>query len=210
MLPRIAKRELNYVWPINWLGLHRAYLNPGEMEILAALLREIEAKSVIEFGCRDGRTARVLLQNVTALNCYVGVDVPMSYEPELKHQRHEMVSDPGHLATADPRFDLIMRPRGTLELEPMDFAFYGAISAVFIDGDHSERVVTHDAHLARALVKPGGMIIFHDYASEHLSDVTRALDALHDKGWPLVHVEDSWLAFCRIGEASHADRRSAA
>src|SRR6516164_7362021 len=90
----ITKADLNFLWPINWLGLHREYLQAGEMEIIAALLREIEAKAIVEIGCRDGRTARVLLHNVSSLVHYLGIDVPMSYVPTLDHQRAEMVRDP--------------------------------------------------------------------------------------------------------------------
>jgi predicted O-methyltransferase YrrM len=190
-LPSISKSELEYLWPINWLGLHQLYLHVGEMEIIAALLREIEAKSIVEIGCRDGRTARVLLHNVRSLERYIGVDVPMSYVPALEHQRSEMVPMPGELATTDPRFELIIRERGSLDLMPSDLPL---VDAVFIDGDHSQYMVSHDSALARAITKPGGVIIYHDYYNPGV-EVQRALDKLHDGGWPLKHVEGTWLAF---------------
>jgi predicted O-methyltransferase YrrM len=190
-LPVISKATLNYVWPINWCGLHRQYLGDGEMEIIAALLREVEAKSVVEIGCRDGRTARVLLHNVSALQHYIGVDVPMEYEPALDHQRSEMVASPGDLAASDPRFDLIIRERGSLDLGPQDLP---QVDAVFIDGDHSERVVAHDSALARAITKPDGVIVWHD-AFNGAVEVMRVLDRLCDEGWPIKVVEGTWLAF---------------
>jgi predicted O-methyltransferase YrrM len=193
-LPIISAAELKYLWPINWLGLHHQYLNAGEMDILAALLREVEAKSVVEIGCRDGRTARVLLHNVTSLQRYVGVDVPMQYEPTLAHQRAEMVPHPGCLVVDDPRFELIIRERGSLDLGPEDLP---QADAVFIDGDHSQYVVTHDSALARAIIKPGGVIVYHDYCNAGV-EVQRTLDMLHEGGWPLRHIEGTWLAFRRV------------
>jgi predicted O-methyltransferase YrrM len=192
LLSTVAKETLD-LWPINWLGLSRNYLGDGEMEIIAALVRSVNAKTMIEFGCRDGRTACVLLRNVPSLQRYIGIDVPMSYQPGLPHQRREMVPNPGWRAFSDPRFELVLRPCGSLDLTERDLE---PCDAAFIDGDHSERVVTHDSELARALVRPGGMIIWHDYVN-HAVEVTRVLDRLSFDGWPIQAVEKTWLAFCR-------------
>ena len=192
MIPTVPKTEFDCRWPIDWLGLHRKYLNDGEMEVIASILRVVEAKSILEIGCRDGRTARVLLHNVSSLGRYIGVDVPMSYVPSLAHQRAEMVTNPGQFATVDPRFELVIRQRGSLDLAPPDFPFL--VDAVFIDGDHSEAVVVHDSELARTVVCPGGAIIWHDYCNEGV-EVQKALDRLSDEGWPIKAVEGTWLAY---------------
>jgi len=189
----IEKPELPFCWPINWLGLHRQYLNDGEMEIIAALLRGVEAHSMLEIGCRDGRTARVLLHNVSSLDRYVGVDVPMSYEPTLAHQRAEMVESPGDLAAADPRFELVVRERGSLDLTPSALE---PVDAVFIDGDHSEQMVLSDSHFARNIVRPGGVIIWHDVFNGAV-EVMRAISRLDEEGWAIEHVAGTWLAFVR-------------
>ena len=193
MLPSVTKASLGSLWPIDWLGLHQKYLCPGEMEVMAALLREVEAKTMIEFGCRDGRTALVLLQNVAALQRYIGIDVSMEYLPRLPHQRDEMVPNPGYLAASDPRFDLVLRQSGTLDLGPQDLE---PCDVVFIDGDHSEGVVAHDSDLARALVKPGGVIIFHDYCNAGV-EVTHVLESHQQRGHDIRHIEGTWLAFER-------------
>jgi len=192
VIPATSAAELNYLWPINWLGLHQQYLNRGEMEIIAALLRQVEAKSVLEIGCRDGRTARVLLHNVSALQRYVGVDVPMSYEPPLAHQRSEMVSEPGALAMVDPRFELIVRARGSLDVEPTDFE--EQFDACFIDGDHSESTVYSDSWLAAMVLRPGGIIIWHDYFNGAVG-VTNALNRLNNEDWQIKNIADTWLAY---------------
>jgi predicted O-methyltransferase YrrM len=190
MIEEIAKADIGN-FPVNWLGLHHNYLVAGEMEILAALLRQIEAKSMIEFGCRDGRTARVLLHNVASLEHYIGVDVPMTYEPALPHQRAEMVRNPGALVIDDPRFELIIRERGSLDVGPQDLP---PCNAVFIDGDHSEKIVAHDSQLARAIVQPGGIIIWHD-AFNGAVDVMRVLERLANESWPIKSIAGTWLAF---------------
>ena len=191
MIPTVAKAEFNAI-PINWLGLHRLYLNTGEMEIIAGLLHAADVKSMLEIGCRDGRTARVLLHNVPSLHRYVGVDVPMSYEPALSHQRSEMVPDPGGLVVDDARFELVIRERGSLDLTPRDF--HERFDAAFIDGDHSEAAVYSDSWLAATVVRPGGLIIWHDYFNGAVG-VTTALNRLAAENWNIRHVETTWLAY---------------
>jgi predicted O-methyltransferase YrrM len=188
MLPIAEKSEFE-LRPVNWFGLHHNYLVDGEMEILAALLRG--ARTMVEIGCRDGRTARVLLHNVMSLERYIGIDVPPTYQPVLLHQLNEMVIDPGHHAAGDPRFELIIRERGSLDLGPQDLP---PCDAVFIDGDHSESVVAHDSQLARAIVQPGGVIIWHD-AFNGAVDVMRVLEQLANEGWPIKSIAGTWLAF---------------
>jgi len=187
------KSELD-IQPIQWLGLPQDYLAPGEMEVIAALVRSVAAATMVEFGCRSGRTAKVLLHNVESLSRYIGVDVPKSYQPALAHQRNEMVSIPGYLAAREPCFELMIRDHGTLDLGPQDF---GSVDAVFIDGDHSERVVSYDSDLARIIVRPGGVIIWHDYRNGGV-EVTQVLDRLSERGWPIQAVTNTWLAFMRV------------
>lgn len=50
-----------------------------------------------------------------------------------------------------------------------------AMGCVFIDGDHSFRGVTYDLNWAK-LLRPGGLLIFHDYFPHGSPDVVRAVD----------------------------------
>jgi predicted O-methyltransferase YrrM len=184
---------------VNWLALHREYLQEGEMECIVALLRQIGAQTVVEIGCRDGRTACVLLQNVRSLQRYIGIDVAEDYQPTLAHQRNEMVSNPGHLASHDPRFDLIIRKNGSFDITPKELKEYAhaQIDAVFIDGDHSEKAVLHDSLLAHDAMHPGGMIIWHDFFNGAV-EVERVLNRLSSENrWTIFSIKNTWLAYSR-------------
>jgi predicted O-methyltransferase YrrM len=187
MLPISTRAELPAVRPIDWLGLHRAYQNAGEMEILAALARSIEARRMLEIGCRDGRTAKLMLHNVATLERYVGVDVVPGYVPPLACQRGERVEHPGELALSDPRFELIIRPCGSLDLTAADFP--ERFDVCYIDGDHSAAAVRQDSELALAVTR--GLIVWHDYgnASVEVSGVLEALDL------PIKQIARTWLAY---------------
>lgn len=174
---------------------------PGELEVLVHLVRSVEPRTMIEFGCRDGRTAKIMLNNVTTLDKYIGIDVAFGHQPTLSHQAEETVRHPGTLAQTDSRFELMVRPSGTLGLTKSDLP--GA-DAVFIDGDHSEFAVTSDTKLARQIINPGGIIVWHDYGNEmHGVDdgeigVKTVLDRLCDiEHLNITSVLGTWLAFLR-------------
>jgi hypothetical protein len=171
------------------------FLNYRETLILIALVRSVEPKVMIEFGCNAGRTARNVLDHVPSLKHYVGVDAPFSHMPTLAQQVRERVLCPGLFVCDDPRFDLIVPLHGSLDLTPQDLP---RCDAAFIDGDHSEQAVLHDSWLAFELVRPGGVIVWHDYGNPAV-EVTQALDRLCCEGWPIGHVEESWIAFMRQG-----------
>jgi predicted O-methyltransferase YrrM len=173
--------------------LHNPYLGAEETAILVALVASVQPRMMFEFGVQSGRTAKTLLDRIPTLQRYVGIDVPHTHMPTLPSQRSEVPAEPGLYAAADERFYVLIHPRGSQawtadELGPCD--------AVFIDGDHSIDAVLHDSNLARAIVRNGGIIIWHDYGNASVQ-VTEALDQLCCEGWPIKHVENTWLAYCR-------------
>jgi predicted O-methyltransferase YrrM len=170
---------------------YNPFLNEKETAILITLVRSVNPRVMIEFGCNSGRTAKTILEHVPSLEAYVGVDVPAEHVPTLHCQRNEVPYAPGVYAANDPRFYLLVHERGTLGLGPQDLEL---CDAVFIDGDHSQHAVLHDSYLARALVRPNGIIIWHDYGNPAV-EVTQALDQLRE--WPLCHVAQTWLAYRR-------------
>ena len=67
---------------------------------------------------------------------------------------------------------------------------------MFIDGDHSAVGVLHDSELARALIRPGGIIVWHDYTNAAV-EVTQVLDHFAAEGWRISHFPGTWLAYLR-------------
>ena len=176
------------------MSSYNQYLNEADTTALVDLIKSVSPKRMIEFGCNLGRTAKTLLDNVSTLETYIGIDVPFGFEPTLPCQQREIPVTPGYYAANDPRFFLLIAEQGSLsltlsDLEPCD--------AIFIDGDHSERVVRHDSYLARVLTRPGGIIVWHDFGNPAV-EVTQTLSGLSDKGWPIQSVNGTWLAFMRM------------
>lgn len=175
------------------------YMNPGELEILCVLVRSVNPKRVVEFGCNVGRTAKVLLRETPNIESYIGVDVNPGYDFTCKVQQHEVPQNPGYLAKDDPRFSLLLSDRGTFDFGPKDL---GPADVVFIDGDHSLAAVEHDSNLARDIIRPGGMIIWHDYHTLETVDVRRYLESLVAlTGLDIKYVQGTWLAFLQVNAA---------
>jgi hypothetical protein len=76
-----------------------------------------------------------------------------------------------------------------------DFSpYFSQADLVFVDGGHRYEVVSSDSANALRLVRPGGVVVWHDFANYgHYNDITRAiLDALPAD--QLIQVENSQLA----------------
>jgi predicted O-methyltransferase YrrM len=167
------------------------FLNSRETTIVVELISSVQPKVVFEFGVNLGRTAHSILRSTPSIKLYVGIDIPWGRPTRLECQRKETPVHAGMYAAADPRFRLLLEESTTLEpddLEPLD--------AAFIDGDHSAIGVAHDSRLARALLRPGGIIVWHDYRNDAV-EVTSVLDKLAAEGWPICHVPETWIAYMR-------------
>jgi|SRR6185295_15396293 len=170
------------------------FFNAGELDRLVALVLSVSPRTMIEFGCNEGRAAATLLLNVPSIERYVGIDVLPGYVTIRECQRKEVPAEPGKYALEDPRFQLIVRPRGSFDLAPADLPL---ADVAFIDADHSRAGVLNDYDLAKVAVRQGGIIIFHDDNGLGAVEVSETLDELAACGAPIAHVANTWLAFER-------------
>lgn len=169
-------------------GFDARFLRPGELARLVTLVASVAPRTMLEFGCRDGRAAAVFLHNVPSLEQYVGIDrVPGLRTPDAV--------PPGQLAAADPRFRLLLRRHGAFDLTSSDLPF---CDAVFIDAELSRAGVLGNTALALAVVRQGGIIVWHNDNRLPQMQVSEALDELAAGGIEISHVEGTWLAFARV------------
>ena len=145
-------------------------------------------------GVNAGRTPAAELRNLPTVSRYIGVDVLLGYRTLMPVQRNEVPRQPGGLVKDDLRFELVLRERGSFDLAVADLP---SADAIFIDADHSREGVMNDYRLARALVRPGGIIVFHDDNCRREVQVTETLNELCAAGAQIVHVHDTWISYER-------------
>jgi predicted O-methyltransferase YrrM len=170
------------------------YLSAAETGIVVSLIASVNPRVVVEFGVNRGKTALAILSSVSSIEKYIGIDVPFGHETRLRCQQSEVLSESGLHASSDRRFSLLSVPGGSIMLHSDDLE---PIDAAFIDGDHSRNAVIADSILARNLMRPGGIIVWHDYDNSAV-EVTEVLDRLVGIGWPILRVTGTMLAFMRM------------
>lgn len=178
--------------PVDWSTRSKRFMNPGELEVLISLVASVDPVGVLEFGINTGRTAQALLEYVPQIQHYVGIDVPMGTVTAKHVQRKEVPEVAGELVLGDPRVRLIVREGGSHAVNASELPF---VSAAFIDGDHSRAGVENDTMLAMQRVRPGGIVIWHDYHERNVVDVRSVLDKKFAQGWDLRHVRGTWLVY---------------
>jgi predicted O-methyltransferase YrrM len=191
----LIPQETVVKYPIDWSTRPRRFMNPGELETLITLIASVNPKQVIEFGINVGRTAQAILEYVPGIEGYTGIDVPIGYVTAKEVQRGEVPQVPGELVKDDPRVTLLVRTGGSQSLRAHELP---EADAIFIDGDHSRKGVENDTMLAWQRVRPGGIIVWHDYHDLETVDVREVLNDLYEKGWNLRHVKDTWLVYLEV------------
>ena len=128
---------------------------PHEITALASAVKELDPKIILEIGTASGGT--LLIWSSIAEEAVISCDLQdMTIQSEI----FTRLSPPGSncqisLISGDSHTSE-MRSRVERELNGRKVDF------LFIDGDHTETGVTADFNDYRHLVRPGGIIAFHD------------------------------------------------
>lgn len=83
--------------------------------------------------------------------------------------------------------------------------YVGACDVVFVDGSHAYSYVVSDTEKALRMVRPGGLVLWHDYSPD-CPGVFRALNRLTQR-LPLVHIRGTTLVAYRNGNVTAAGNR---
>lgn len=136
--------------------------NPFEIEELYKQVCALHPKKVLEIGTARGGTLYLWLQAATTDATVVSVDLPEGdfggAYPECRVPFYKSFARPGqtlHLMRTDSHLpQTLEQVKQKFNDEPIDFAF--------IDGDHTYEGVKADFIEYGPLVRPGGIIAFHD------------------------------------------------
>ena len=177
-----------------------------EAWILAALARD--ATRMFEFGTCTGKTAYLWARNLppggTVTTLTLGPDDTGAYQsapgddPLAESYAREESRLSRFLYTGTAAAGRIMQLHGdSKRFDPGPYA--GSCDVVFVDGSHAYSYVASDSAKALTMVRPGGLVLWHDYSPES-PGVFRALNELAER-LPLTHILGTTLVALRRAPA---------
>lgn len=202
--PRFASDELGATLAAEVRFVGRGSIRvPGgtsdtEAWILAALARE--ARVMFEFGTGTGKTAYLWAINQpadgTVTTLTLAPEQLADYQPASGDE--DRATDYARRESAFTRF-LYSGTEAEAKITQLfgdskrfdPAPWLGRCDVVFVDGSHAESYVRSDSASALAMVRPGGLVLWHDYGSE-AKGVFRVLNAL-SRELPLVHLQGTTL-----------------
>ena len=173
-----------------------------EAWILAVLAKG--TRRLFEFGTCTGKTAYLWARNQSD----GGSVITLTLRPDqLDAYRAAPGDDPAaeSYAKQESRFSRFLYT--ATDVEPRVTQLYGdskqfdetpyagSCDVVFVDGSHAHSYVVNDSAKALRMVRPGGLVLWHDY-SPGSPGVFRALNEL-SRRLPLLHVEGTTLVAYR-------------
>ena len=177
IFPAIHNTDVNLVRAFD--RLPGTSLDVYEITLLAAIVRVMDASNILEIGTFDGNTALNLAVNTPAEARITTVDLPRAWDGQLaleipKSSRN--VTDRSRLGLQYRDTPYAEKIRQVLaDSATLDWSsFQKPFDLAFIDGCHHYEYVKSDTRNVRKCLKPGGVLVWHDYGES--ADVSRAVD----------------------------------
>jgi predicted O-methyltransferase YrrM len=169
-----------------------------ELNCLLIAQRAIRAKRVLEVGTYDGNTTLNMAANLPSDGVLVTIDLPpQEAEPELAFAVDPKLRNVAgrHVVGAEfrdrPEKRLIKQVLG--DSAKLDWrALGGPFDLAFIDGCHAYDYVKSDTNNVLSVMRPGGVVMWHDYTS--MEDVARAVDEFKGRFKTLAALQGTRLA----------------
>jgi len=169
--------------------------NQVDMLYVCAIARHRRARRVFEFGTYLGRTTYHLALGEHVERVYtLDLDPAGAYPSGLKIGRavravHERDLQ-GYFYRDTPVADRIVQLHG--DSRTFDYRPYaGQMDLVFVDGGHTYEMVANDTKHALSVLKPGGVVIWHDFAPKGRDVATLAREFARERS--LFWIEDTSL-----------------
>lgn len=187
----LPKRALAELWPsVNYgevslipkqMRQHLWGMPEHELLILGAITRAVNPKRIVEFGTFTGASTLTIALNSPPDARVVTVDVDPATRPTHVHglgvgliefRTGEMFLDTPWAAKIEQRY-----------CDTRQFAmpeWKGQVGLFMVDADHTYEFVRTDTALAKSMLAPGGILVWHDYTwtpdSAECAGVTRAVN----------------------------------
>ncbi len=207
----VSKCPIASVWPPDGacrvLEPVQADGNVSLIELLCinGLVRKKQPLRLFEIGTFDGRTSLNMIANAPEGAKLWTLDLPPQKINSTVYSLNEGEKSFVNKAGSGARFQDSSCGERIIQLYA-DSAKYNpgtlisTMDLVFVDGSHTYNYVLSDTRLAMKLLRPGGLLIWHDYDGVW-PDVTNALNKLFSEDPRMVHmrsIEGTTLVFAVI------------
>ena len=191
---RIPRVHISQIFPgietvnVNLVNLYQRKIglsmDAAEVMALCAFEKLIDARNVLEIGTYDGNTTLNLAANLPAHGRVTTIDLPQNWD------RRFLYDVPGNYWNVTDRNRIGIQFQGT-QYEGQIRQVLGDSAAVdwhelnppfdliFIDGCHYRDYVKADTENALRNLRPGGVIVWHDYGD--IKDVSSVVDEMAHK-----------------------------
>jgi predicted O-methyltransferase YrrM len=161
-----------------------------ELTHILSVAKHTKAKRILEIGTFDGFTALNLAANLDDDAVVCTLDLPEENRGEV---RISNASDPKRVGSKflgqpeEKRIRQLWADSTTADWKEFGSPF----DLILVDGCHDYPYVKSDSVNAIASIRPGGVILWHDYG--YIADVSRAVDELAPD-YPIVAIIGTRLA----------------
>ena len=182
--------DANYAKDVLYLALMCKVLSPG---------------TIFEIGTMHGYTALLFALNSCPDATVYTLDLPPDrlYSPSLPTTIVDDAHIVAHSNSAEYLYNTYPSGNKVCQLygDSAEFDFmpyHGKVDLFFVDGAHSYEYVQSDSLAALACVRPGGVIVWHDYGRWGVNGVSRWLHQLRRAGKDICRLPGSSLALLRV------------
>lgn len=199
-----AEIELGAIRLQNFLG-RWGNVSVEELCKICLVVSWLRPRSIFEFGTYNGLTTYQLALNAPSDCVIYTLDIDPAaaaaleigeIDSYLARKVGAFDSKVGQYFHNTPEAARIQQLWG--DSTKLDFtAFEGSIDLVFVDAGHTYEYVRSDSGIALRMLRPGGVILWHDYLRVLHPDVTQYLCELSASGVPVRHLRGTGLAVHR-------------
>lgn len=163
-----------------------------ELAYLANIVTVVKPKVCLEIGTFNGRSTLHIALNAPQDAKIYTLDLP-NEDREEPYQNIKLLFDKEQYSYLRDRIETLYGDSKTYDFDFLE----GSIDFVFIDACHSEDYTLNDSKIALRLLKPRGVIVWHDYIV--WDGVTKSLDSFAKMNPTLnmVHIKGTSLVVSR-------------
>ena len=131
-----------------------------EAAALAALIKKSNAKRIFEFGTYKGVSTTQLALNLPVDGMIFTLDLPEDHPVYLSYAKLASESGMKILVPEDQAHKVTFLKADSAQFDTTPYR--GTMDLVFVDGYHSYEYVKNDTEKALEMLRPGGVIAWHD------------------------------------------------